>query len=255
MRDLRTEKPGPYLRFCVILIYPLTSLLWRRRWRGADRIPRQGPAILAINHISYADPFVIGRFMWDVGRLPRFLAKAALFRLPLLGRIVRGAGQIPVYRGTADANQALAAAVEALQRGEIVLIYPEGTVTRDPQFWPMQAKSGVARLALLAPDVPVIPVGQWGSHYFLDFYARKFRPFPRRTMTVSVGQPLDLSGYRGREPTADLLHEMTDTIMRQVRLQVAAIRAELPPEDFYPRPEGVGAGAKDAARPDKRESA
>ncbi len=248
-RTKRADTPGPYLRFCVMLLYPIVSAIWRRDWRGLDRIPRSGPAIVAINHLSYADPFVVGRAVWDAGRAPRFLAKAALFRAPVVGRILRGARQIPVYRGTSDADSALRGAVEALGRGEMVLIYPEGTVTRDPQFWPMQAKTGVARLALLAPEVPVIPIGQWGTHTFLDFYARRFAPLPRKTIGLSVGEPVDLSAFRGREPSAEVLHEMTDRIMRAVRDQVSLLRGEPAPTEFFPRPVGVNSRPRDA-RPD-----
>ncbi len=233
-----SEQVGPYMRFAVIVVYPLTSLLFRLRWRHIERIPADGPAIIAVNHISYADPLVFGRFIWDAGRVPRYLAKESLFRLPFpAGRIVRGAGQIPVHRGSADAAQALQGAVAALGRGEMVLIYPEGTVTRDPEFWPMQAKTGVARLALLAPGVPVIPVGQWGPQNFLDVYHRRFRPLPRTTVSVSVGEPVDLSSYTGRPPTPEMLREMTDRIMTAVRAQVAELRGEpVPAGGFYQRP-------------------
>ncbi len=230
-----------------MLVYPLVSLLFKRRWLGPERIPASGPAIVAANHISYADPFIFGRFIWDAGRVPRYLAKAAVFALPFpLGMIVRGAGQIPVHRGTTDAAQALQDAVAALRRGEMVLIYPEGTVTRDPDFWPMQAKTGVARLALLSPGTPVIPVGQWGAQHFLDLYHRKFRPLPRKRVTVSAGAPVDLSEFMGQEPTAAVLHAMTDRIMGAVRDEVAAIRGERAPERFYPRPAGVGVRASDS---------
>ncbi|MDQ1722369.1 MAG: hypothetical protein QOI26_2103 [Pseudonocardiales bacterium] len=225
------------MRFAVILVYPLVSLLFRRRWAGLDRIPATGPAIVAVNHISYADPLIFARFIWDAGRVPRYLAKASLFCLPFpLGRIVAGAGQIPVHRDTADAAQALRAAVEALGRGEVVLIYPEGTVTRDPDFWPMQAKTGVARLALLAPGVPVVPVGQWGAQQFLDVYGRKFRPWPRKRVTIRAGAPVDLSDFAGSAPDSEVLHRMTDRIMVSIRDLVAEIRGEQPPAEFYRRP-------------------
>jgi 1-acyl-sn-glycerol-3-phosphate acyltransferase len=225
------------MRFAVIVVYPLISLLFRRRWVGLDRIPATGPAIVAVNHISYADPLVFARFVWDAGRVPRYLAKASLFTLPFpLGRIVTGAGQIPVHRDTADASQALQGAVDALRRGEVVLIYPEGTVTRDPDFWPMQAKTGVARLALLAPGVPVVPVGQWGAQHFLDVYSRRFRPFPRKRVTVCAGAPVDLSDFAGSQPSSAVLHEMTDRIMVSIRDLVAEIRGEQPPAEFYRRP-------------------
>jgi 1-acyl-sn-glycerol-3-phosphate acyltransferase len=224
----------------------LISAAFKRRWRGLERLPRTGAAIVAMNHISYADPFVIARAVWDRGRLPRFLAKAGLFRIPVVGRIVSGAGQIPVYRGTADAGHALRGAVDALERGEMVLIYPEGTVTRDPDFWPMQAKTGIARLALLAPGVPVIPVGQWGAQRFLDFYAKKFRPLPRKTVWVSVGEPVDLTRFAGAEPTGPVLREMTDLIMVAVRDQVAELRGQTPPEQFFSRPPEDATGVASA---------
>ena len=233
------------------MLIPLINLVWRRRWYGAQRIPESGPAIVVVNHISYADPFVVARFIWDTGRLPRFLAKAGLFSIPVIGRIVRGAGQIPVHRGTQDADHALQGAVETLRGGGIVLIYPEGTVTRDPDFWPMQAKTGVARLALLVPEVPVIPVGQWGAQKFLDVYARRFSPLPRKTVELSVGEPVDLSEWRGSRPTQQNLHAMTDEIMRAVREQVAELRGEQAPADFYLRPSGAGVRASDAAKPTK----
>lgn len=232
-----SERVGPYLRLAVIVLYPLISLLFKRRWLGLDRIPRHGPAIVAVNHVSYADPIVFGRFIWDSGRIPRYLAKASLFRLPFpFGRIMTGSGQIPVHRGTADAALALHGAVEALRRGELVLIYPEGTVTRDPEFWPMQGKTGIARLALLAPGVPVIPVGQWGAQHFLDVYHRKLRPLPRKFVTVSAGPPVELAEFTGRPPTVEVLHAMTDRIMAAVREQVAAIRGLPAPDGFYQRP-------------------
>lgn len=225
------------MRLAVILVYPLITVLFKRRWLRADRIPAHGPAIVAVNHVSYADPLVFGRFIWDAGRIPRYLAKSSLFTLPFpLGKIVTGAGQIPVHRGTADASAALQAAVEALGRGEMVLIYPEGTVTRDPDFWPMQPKTGVARLALLAPGVPVVPVGQWGSQHFLDVYNKRFRPFPRKRVTASVGEPVDLAEFAGSEPTAEVLHAMADRVMAAVREQVAEIRGVAAPEQFYQRP-------------------
>jgi 1-acyl-sn-glycerol-3-phosphate acyltransferase len=116
-----------------------------------------------------------------------------------------------------------------------VCIYPEGTVTRDPAFWPMQARTGVARLAL-ATDVPVVPVCNWGPQYTLDVEHRKVRPFPRHEVWGVAGPPVDLSPYRGRPLTAELLREVTDVIMRAVRDQLAEVRGEDPPPEFFRRP-------------------
>src|SRR6202012_301091 len=89
---------------------------------------------------------------------------SGMFEVPVIGAVMRGAKQIPVYRGTTDASQSLGEAVKGLDQGEAVVIYPEGTITKDPEQWPMEAKTGIARLVLLSPDTPVVPVGQWGPH-------------------------------------------------------------------------------------------
>jgi 1-acyl-sn-glycerol-3-phosphate acyltransferase len=233
----RSDWVGPYLRLAVNLLYPLTRLLFTVRWYGLDRIPKSGGAIVAVNHISYADPIVFGRFIWDAGRAPRYLAKASLFSAPFpIGRVMTGSGQIPVHRGAADAAEALQAAVDALRRGQLVLIYPEGTVTRDPDFWPMQAKTGIARLALMVPEAPVIPVGQWGAQNFLDFYRKRFRPLPRTRVSVSVGEPVQLAEFAGRPPSREVLQAMTERIMVAVRDEVATLRGEPAPATFSRRP-------------------
>ena len=147
--------------------------------------------------MSYVDPMTVGLYVLDTGRLPRFLAKSSLFETPLIKYVARGAKQIPVYRGTADASKALTAAVEALAAGECVLIYPEGSATRDPDCWPMRARTGVARLALMS-GAPVVPVAQWGPQELWRYRARFPRPFPRKRVQIVAGEPIDLSRYDGR---------------------------------------------------------
>lgn len=229
---MRRSKPrhlGAVLRLCVIVVVPLTQLLFKREWRHAERVPAHGPAILVANHVSYADPFVMARFVWDAGRVPRFLGKSTLFTVPVIGRLLKAAGQIPVRRGTRDAAQSLDEAVAALERGEVIVIYPEGTVTRDEQFWPAAGKTGAARLARLVPRAPVIPVGQWGSQHTLDWYQRKFRPLPPKRVVVSVGEPLDLTAFTHPPASSETLRAMTETLMSAITAQVADIRAEAPP--------------------------
>ncbi|MCU1658540.1 MAG: phospholipid/glycerol acyltransferase, partial [Pseudonocardiales bacterium] len=101
---------------------------------------------------------------------------------------------------------------------------PEGTVTRDPDGWPMAGKTGAARLAMLVPDVTVIPIAQWGVQNSIDLYRRRVRLIPRPRHTLSIGEPIDLSVYRGKEPTAALLREITDLMLRQLRDDVAVLR-------------------------------
>lgn len=234
MARLHKPKAGFWIRLCVAILYPLDSLLFRITFRHLDRVPAppQG-VVIAINHLSFVDTIVMARLVWQSGRIPRFMIKSDAFSVPILGSIFRGAQQIPVYRGTADASDSLRDAAKALDDGQCVVIYPEGTVTRDPTKWPMQGRTGVARLALLRPDVPIVPVGQWGATASFDLPNKVVRPFPRKPLVAQAGEPLDLSRYRDAEPTAETLREITDVVMTAVRDQVAAVRGGEPPTEFF----------------------
>lgn len=232
MSRLHKPKAGFWIRLCAIIIVPLTQALYRIRWRNLEGVtpPDRGGVILAMNHTSYIDTLLMARLGWQAGRIPRFMIKASLFHKPGTGQIFRGSKQIPVYRGTTNAAQSLRDAVTALARGEAIAIYPEGTITRAPGQWPMQAKTGIARLWLLSPDTPVIPIGQWGAQQ------RKFsalRLVRRPTSLASVGKPVDLERFRGAEPTAAVLREIADTIMSAVRDEVASLRGEPAPTEFF----------------------
>src|SRR4051794_16576908 len=94
---------GPWYRLAVIVLRPLMVVLTRRNWQGAENLPSRGGFVVVVNHISYSDFLTFGHFMYDSGHLPRFLTKESMFRMPLIGRVLSGAQQIPVYRETADA--------------------------------------------------------------------------------------------------------------------------------------------------------
>ena len=233
MSRLYRPKPGFWIRFAVVILYPVNGLLFRMRWRNLDRMPppSTGGVIIAINHISHIDTIVMARCVWQSGRIPRFMIKSTLFTKPFLGQVFRGAKQIPVNRGTADAAQALHDAVAALAAGEAIVIYPEGTITRDPAQWPMQAKTGLARLVLLSPDTPVVPIGQWGSQ-LAKLRIRRLVQHP--LVEASIGEPLDLSKYRDAEANAATLREITEVVMSAVRDEVAVVRGEPAPTTFAP---------------------
>lgn len=213
---------GWRLTWCV-LYYPV-SALFRLRYLRIERMPQQGAAILVANHVNHVDPFLVSKFVLDAARVPRFLAKESIFEVPVVGWGMRRMGHIPVKRGTVDARQSLAAAVSALERGEVIVLHPEGTVTRDPDGWPMAGKTGAARLATLVPDVPVIPIAQWGVQESIDLYRKKVRLVPRPQHTLSIGEPIDLSAFRGRAATPTVLKEVTDVIVRRLRDDVAELR-------------------------------
>ncbi|MEE1938603.1 lysophospholipid acyltransferase family protein [Streptomyces sp. TRM 70361] len=221
---------GFWYRLAAALVKPPLVVLFKRDWRGMEHIPAEGGFITAVNHNSYLDPLSYAHFQYNTGRVPRFLAKESLFRGGFVGRVMRGTGQIPVYRDTADAAAAFRAAVEAINKGECVAFYPEGTLTRDPALWPMEGKTGAARVALLT-KAPVVPVAQWGAHEAVPPYARRkrIRLFPRKTLRVLAGPPVDLSRFHGREPTAELLGEATGVIMDAITEQLAELRGEPAP--------------------------
>ncbi len=237
---MRLGRIGFWYRLALVLLKPPLLVLTRRRWTGFENLPRKGGVILAANHISYVDPVCLGDAVVFAGRrLPRFLAKASLFEgNGLVGRTMRGAGQIPVHRNTADASLALRDAVSALHAGELVLIYPEGTVSRDPDKWPMLARTGIARLALLS-GAPVVPVAQWGAQEIHDSYRGKgLHLLARPVVQVSVGEPVDLSpwtsqDWTSRELTSDVLRECTDAVMREVVSLLEPLRGASAPRGTY----------------------
>ena len=231
------RRRGGWMRFAAVIIKPTLWVFTRRTWRGQENVP-PGPVILVANHLSHADPLMLAHYVYDLPREPRFLGKEAVFQVPFVGMVVRGAGQIPVRRATTEAAQALEDAVAAIGRGECVIIYPEGTTTRDPRLWPMQGKTGAARLAMLT-GAPVVPVGQWGAQRFYHPITHKIGLRPRTPVTLVAGPPIDLSAYDGKPQTAAVLAEVTDVIMRRIRELTAEARGEAAPTGpLYPRPTG-----------------
>lgn len=226
------EKGGIWVGIAAAIVYPMSALLGKRRTVHGERLPARGSALVVMNHVSHLDPCYDAVFVHSQGRVPHFLGKHSLWNVPVMGAILRGTKQIPVYRGTTDAQQSLRAAHEALATGQVVVIYPEGTITRDPSGWPMTSRTGVARLAL-QHDGPVIPAARWGTREIYDGYHKKFRPLPRKTVETRVGEPIDLSAYRDQPESITLLREVTDLLMGEVKHLLADIRGEQAPDGFY----------------------
>lgn len=232
--------PLPFAyRFVVALVRPLLMVTTRREWHGVENLPASGGFVAAPNHLSYVDPFVFAHFLVDNGRPPFFLGKEGVFRIPVVGAILRGAQQIPVFRNTGQAADAFRAAVAAVREGKCVAVYPEGTLTRDPGTWPMVGKTGAARIAL-ATRCPVVPVAQWGPQAILAPYGKRPRLFPRQTMHVTAGPPVDLSDLYDQPVTGQLLREATNRIMAAITSQLEQIRGEqAPAERFDARKHGL----------------
>lgn len=215
-------------RFIVLIARPLMMVFTRRVWVGGEKLKTKSGVIIVSNHTSNFDPLVLAHFINDNGRLPQFLAKAEVFKLPIAGAILKAAGQIPVHRRTAIAVNALSDAEKAVNSGGTAVIYPEGTLTFDPNLWPMTGQSGAARLAL-ATKAPLFPVAQWGAHKVIPRFRKGLKLIPPQTLFVTCGDPVDLSDLYDREITAELLTTATDRIMDALTKELAVIRAEAPP--------------------------
>jgi 1-acyl-sn-glycerol-3-phosphate acyltransferase len=232
-------KLGWGVGFAVAMIKPTLLAATSRTWIDGEKIPAAGGCIVVANHISHLDPLLTAYFLYDHGRIPRYLAKSALFRTKLVGTVLTSAEQIPVERLTKDAIGAYDAAVTAVNDGECVVVYPEGTLTRDPDLWPMTGKSGAARIAL-ATGAPVIPVGHWGVQDILYPYASRPHLLPRKHVTMKAGDPVPLDDLRALPLTAKVVNETTDRIMSAITDIVADVRGEEPPtERFDPRKAGI----------------
>ena len=232
------REPGRSAIFGVVtLLNAVLRPVTKRDWRAQEKIPQTGGVVFVVNHISNADPLALGQFLAYSGRWPRFLAKASLFGVPVLGRILRACGQIPVQRQSGRSADALQAAVQAVEQGRAVVIYPEGTITRDPDLWPMAGKTGAARIALQTGS-PVIPIGQWGAHELMYGPQIHFpKLLPRKTLRMLVGDPVDLDDLRGQPVTAATLEAATDRIMDAITGLVAELRQQRPPDvRFVPPP-------------------
>jgi 1-acyl-sn-glycerol-3-phosphate acyltransferase len=233
------ERRGWAWTLAVVVVKPVLLAFTRRDWNDGEKIPARGGCIVAVNHISHVDPLTLAHLLYDHGRLVRYLAKDALFRVPVVGAVCRVSGQIPVTRLSTDASKAYDAAVAAVERGECIGVYPEGTITRDPDGWPMRGKTGAARIAL-STGCPVIPIGQWGAQEVLPAYTARPHVVPPRTVHYKVGDPVPLDDLRGRPQTTAVLREATDRIMAAITALVEDLRGEqAPAERFDPRSAGV----------------
>lgn len=225
------EKRGALRRFAAAVVVPPASLLTRRVWLGKEHIPSTGGVVIACNHISEVDFVVMAHYVYGAGRFPCFLAKDGVFKAPLVGSLLRSLGQIPVYRNSRRSADALRAAIDAVRDGACVVVYPEGTITGDPDLWPMRGKSGAVRIALEA-GVPLVPVANWGAQAILPYHGRP-RPLPPKRVRVLAGEPVDLAAYRDSSGDPAATAEAMDAVMRRIAELVGELRGEHPPAELY----------------------
>ena len=226
----RKSEKTPLFRVLSWIIIPFLLLVGRYRIVGSSRVPATGAFILAPNHMTNLDPLVSAYALWTAGRVPRFLAKASLFRVPVFGAILRGTGQIPVNRAGREREQdPLGAASRLVDDGLAVIVYPEGTLTRDPDLWPMRGKTGAVRLAL-EHDIPIIPMAHWGVQRILPRYSKRLSLFPRKDVDVRFGEPVDLGPWRDVPLTPASYAAATNAVMQSITALLSELRDEQAPE-------------------------
>jgi 1-acyl-sn-glycerol-3-phosphate acyltransferase len=226
-------RPSAFWPLAAVVV-PLLSLLFKLEIEGREKLPRDGAYVLAPNHMSEIDPLVVALAVWRLGRAPRFMAKESLFRVPVLGWALRVTGMVPVARATsaAAARATLEASETLVRHGRGVIVYPEGSLTREPDLWPMRGKTGAVRLAL-AGGIPVIPMAQWGAQQVLPRYG-KLRLWPlRRRVRVIVGDPVDLTAYAGAASSQTALVAATDLVMADISALLSQLRGEPAPAERW----------------------
>lgn len=231
-------------------IIPFLRAVSRQHVEGTENIPSEGGFIAVANHLTDLDSLTAMRAFVDADVPVYSLTKATLFKVPVLGAILRAGGQIPVQRGTRDAARSLEAARKVLAEGGAIMIFPEGTLSRDPLQWPMVAKTGAARLAMVS-GAPVVPVGQWGAQDVLHTYGKVFHPFPRKEVRVKIGTPLDLSRFGSDTQDHEAVRQCTAAMMEAITHLVEDLRGEKAPRPYDMHYDGdPGKGRIGVRRPD-----
>lgn len=230
------REPRPFAFWILAsIVVPLVSVLAKIRVRSGDGLPPNGAYVLAPNHYTEIDPLVVAVTVWRLGRPPRFMAKESLFKIPVVGAALRATGMVPVARSSSSssARQTLKASEALVQHGRGVVVYPEGTLTRDPDMWPMRGKSGAVRLALEA-GIPLIPMAHWGAQEIMARYGKKISLWPlRKPVTVAIGAPVDVSDLLGRHMQPAALAEATDRLMRAITVLLEELRGEKAPAERW----------------------
>jgi len=232
-RRWRRGELNTAFRIVASIVIPTFRFSARYHWHGPNRLPAEGAFVLAPNHFTNIDPLVVGTAVYISKRAPRFLAKASLFKVPVVGKLMSGMGQIPVERsGRTRLSDPLGGGRSLVEQGGAIIVYPEGTLTRDPDMWPMRGKTGAVRLALAADQtLPVIPVATWGVQEILPRYGRLRLWPPRRRVRVLVGPPVDLSSFTDTTPAT--LSAATDAVMRDISILLGRLRGEEPPAERW----------------------
>jgi len=229
----KSEKTAAF-RLLAFLLLPAMTVLAKYTLHDSHNVPAEGAFVLSPNHYSNIDPVVIGVGMWKIGRMPRYMAKASLFKVPVLGWLMTKSGQVPVERASRsrEGGDPLKAARQIADQGLAVVVYPEGSLTREPDMWPMRGKYGAVRTALEA-GIPLIPAASWGAQEILPRYSKRISLFPRKTIHIRFGTPIDMSEFEGKQLDSRLLAQATEKLMSAITELLEELRGETAPKLRY----------------------
>lgn len=231
MPKIRSKELSLPVVIVASILQPIVRLMFKIEIKGVEKLPKSGPYILTPNHATNVDALGVAYVIYVIlKRAPHFLAKERLFQIPLIGKILLAAGQIPVFRTGGQRNDdSLRAAYAYLEAGHSICVFPEGTLTRDPDMWPMRGKTGAVRLALQS-GVPVYPIAHWGSEKIMGRYSKKFRPGFWKKVQFLVGDEIDLARFRKDQLSPAELHEATDVVMSEIVKLVEQLRGGKAPQ-------------------------
>ncbi|NBW73937.1 MAG: 1-acyl-sn-glycerol-3-phosphate acyltransferase [Microbacteriaceae bacterium] len=237
-------KPGKeitwQIRLLAFILRPWVRLLYKVEVTGMENLPRTGGYVLAANHVTTVDALAVAYMMYfRLHRAPHFLAKEGLFKTPIVGPVLLAVGQIPVFRGQRTNTDPMEAAYKVLRAGHVIGIFPEGTLTRDPDLWPMRGRTGAIRLAI-ETGVPIVPVGQWGTEEVMETYSSKLRPKPWHKVRMIIGEPIEVAKFVGKKSSTEDLVGVTDQVMAEITKLVEKLRGEkAPAKRFVPSEHGL----------------
>lgn len=237
-------KPGKeitwQMRVLAVILRPWVRLLYKVEVTGMENLPKSGGYVLAANHVTTVDALAVAYMMYfRLHRAPHFLAKEGLFKTPIVGPVLLAVGQIPVFRGQRNNTDPMEAAYKVLRAGHVIGIFPEGTLTRDPDLWPMRGRTGATRLAIEA-GVPIVPVGQWGTEKVMETYSSKLKPKPWHKVNIIIGKPIDVSAYVAKKNSTEELVLLTEKVMNEITKLVEQLRGEkAPAKRFVPSEHGL----------------
>lgn len=225
----RSDVP-PTIRVLHRIVDGALALLTRREYRCLDRLPHEGGYLVVANHLCSFDAIPTGDLFLGAGISPHVAAKHTLWKVPILRTLLDYMGHVPIHRGAHQADQIVQDCAGIIESGQMLLIFPEGTTTHDPHYWPMTGKLGAARIALRT-RCPVIPLAQWGNQFFLPRYSFIPRIWRRPRLQLRFLEPIDYSDLIEESETNAV--ELTERIMSALRAGVAQLRGEEAPATVY----------------------